>query len=303
MTTSFEPAIPVGAWIQGKWNKNQYRVECLLGEGANGKVFLVSRRKRFYALKVGFDPVDHQSEVNALKALSKSSTSFQDMLVEADDFSREGVDYPFCVMRYIKGNSLTDFIKQYGTDWIPLIGLNLLRKLSELHAGGYIFGDLKAENMIITGYGEVELIDFGGVTARGRSVKQFTEVYDRGFWNGGSRTANEGYDLFSFAVLLLQVTDRERKFQSVTALLPQNRSVEWLFELLKECPQLAPAAPLLRKALTGRYESSKQMLADWRARSLGRKTVRKKPLKGDWIKLCFATSLIVFGTTVYLVWH
>ncbi|MBP1153496.1 MULTISPECIES: serine/threonine protein kinase [unclassified Paenibacillus] len=303
MTTSFELAIPVETRIRGKWNKNQYRVERLLGEGENGKVFLVSRRKQLYALKVGFDPVDHQSEVNALKALSKSSTSFQDMLVEADDFSREGIDYPFCVMRYIKGKSLTEFIKQCGTDWIPLIGLNLLRKLSELHASGFVFGDLKAENMIITGYGEVELIDFGGVTSKGRAVKQFTEVYDRGFWNAGSRTADEGYDLFSFAVLLLQVTDRERKFQGAISILPQNRSVEWLFELLKERPQLAPAAPMLRKALTGRYESSKQMLADWRARSLGDQKVRKKPVKGDWIKLCFAASLILFGTTVYLVWQ
>ncbi|GCL74544.1 serine/threonine protein kinase [Paenibacillus naphthalenovorans] len=301
MTTLFEPAVPVGAWIQGKWNKNQYRVERLLGEGANGKVFLVSRRKRLYALKIGFDPADHQSEVNALKALTKSSTSFQDMLVEADDFSQEGMDYPFCVMRYIKGKSLTEFIKQYGTDWIPLIGLNLLRKLSELHSSGFVFGDLKAENMIITGYGEVELIDFGGVTAKGRSVKQFTEVYDRGFWNNGSRTADEGYDLFSFAVLLLQVTDRER-FQSVTSILPQTRNVEWLLELLQGCPPLAQAAPLLRKALTGRYDSSKQMLADWRARSLGNGTVHKKPVNGDWIKLCFAASLIVFGATLYLVW-
>lgn len=303
MTTSFEPAIPVGAWIQGKWNKNRYRVEQLLGEGANGKVFLVSQGKRLYALKVGFDTADHQSEVNALKALSKSSTSFQDMLVESDDFTQQGVEYPFCVMRYIEGKSLTDFIKRYGTEWIPLIGLNLLRKLSELHASGFVFGDLKAENMIITGYGEVELIDFGGVTAKGRSVKQFTEVYDRGFWNGGSRTAEEGYDLFSFAVLLLQVTDRERKFQRLTSILPQNRSVEWLLELLKGRPQLAQEAPLLRKALTGRYESSKQMLAGWRARSLGSGTFSKKPAKGDWIKLCFATSLIAFGATVYLVWQ
>lgn len=303
MTTSFELAIPVGAWIQGKWNKNQYRIERLLGEGANGKVFLVSCRKRLYALKIGFDAVDHQSEVNALKALSKSSTSFRNMLVEADDLSREGIDYPFCVMRYIKGKSLTEFIKQYGTDWIPVIGLNLLRKLSELHASGFVFGDLKAENMIITGYGEVELIDFGGVTAKGRAVKQFTEVYDRGFWNAGLRTADEGYDLFSFAVLLLHVTDRERKFQSAPAILPQNRSVEWLFELLKARPQLAPAAPLLRKALTGQYVNSKQMLADWRARSLGNRKVSKKPAKGDWIKLCFAASLIIFGTTVYLVWQ
>ncbi|KZE73544.1 serine/threonine protein kinase [Paenibacillus elgii] len=301
VTTSFRPAFPAGTLVNGKWNHNAYRVERLLGEGANGKVYLVSRGKRYYALKVGFDAVDHQSEVNALKALSQSSTSFQQTLIDVDDFSWEGTDYPFCVTKYIKGKSLTEYMKQYGSDWIHLIGLNLLRKLSELHASGFVFGDLKAENMIISGYGEVALIDFGGVAAKGRAVKQFTEVYDRGFWNAGTRMADDAYDLFSFAVLMLSVTDRERRFHSVNSLLPQNRNVEWLLDMLKGNALLAPSAPVLRKALTGRYTSSKQALADWRARGSAYRPVRKKPVKGGWIKLCFAASLLMFGAAIYFV--
>ncbi|MED4601871.1 protein kinase [Paenibacillus validus] len=304
MTTSFEPSFAAGTVIQGKWNKNQYQVERLLGEGANGKVYLVRRGKQQFALKMGFDSLDHQSEVNALQALSKSASSFQQLWLEADDFCWSGVDYPFSVMRYIKGKSLNDFIRDKGIEWIYLIGLNLLRKLTELHAGGYVFGDLKPENMLITEYGDVELIDFGGVTAKGRAVKQFTEVFDRGYWGGGSRVASEAYDLFSFAALMLGVADRERTFARAASMLPQNRTVDMLLDLLKANKSLASVEPILRKALTGRYETSKQALADWRAKSmLAARPVTKRNKHGAWIKACFAASLMLFAAAVYFSLH
>ncbi|MEK8133003.1 AarF/UbiB family protein [Paenibacillus filicis] len=300
MTISFELSFSPGTVIVGKWNQNTYQVERLLGEGANGKVYLVRRGKKQYAMKLGFDVVDHQSEVNALKVLSRSSTSFQHVWIEADDVEWNGIEYPFSVMRYIKGRSLTDFLRSKGLDWTYLIGLNLLRKLEELHASGYAFCDLKAENMLVTEYGEVELIDFGGATAKGRSVKQFTEVFDRGYWGAGSRTADDGYDLFSFAALMLSVTDRERKFVQAAGMLPQNRSVETLLEMLGHNRQLRAVEPVLRKALTGRYTTSKQALADWRARSLqSGRPVRKQAVKGSWITLCFAASIVLFAAALY----
>ena len=53
----------------------------------------------------------------------------------------------------------------------------------------------------------LKIIDWGGVTPMGCSVKEFTPVYDRASWDKGIRTADAEYDLFSlsmlFAVLLL----------------------------------------------------------------------------------------------------
>lgn len=304
VTTSFDRALPAGTVIQGKWNKNTYNVERLLGEGANGKVYLVRRAKNLYALKIGFDPLDHQSEVNALKTLSDSSTSFRGFLLEADNFVWDGHDYPFCVIRYIRGKSIREHLKQRGPDWLPLIGLHLLRKLTELHAQGFVFGDLKPENILVGDYGDVELIDFGGVTPKGRSVKQFTEVFDRGFWSGGSRTADEAYDLFAFAVLLLNEADRERKLSAFKSILPQNRNVESLLDMLRETPLLEPMEPVLRKALLGQYGSSKQAWADWRAR-MGTKLPRlpAKAVPARWLKICFAASLLLFGATLYFYWQ
>lgn len=303
MTTSFEPAIPAGTLVYGKWNKSRYLVERLLGEGANGKVYLVRRGKELFALKTGFDPMDHQSEVNALKVLSKSSTSFKQFLIDSDDFEWKGIDYPFSVMRYIRGKSLNEYFEANGYDWLHLIGSNLLHKLAEVHASGFVFGDLKAENMIITGYGDVELIDFGGVTPKGRSVKQFTEVYDRGYWGSGFRTADEAYDLFSFAVLMLNMTDRGRKFHKVSSILPQNRNVDMLLDMLNANPLLEPVAPVIRQALLGHYAATDEALSDWRRCRFSKHVHGHAPALGHWIKLCFAASLILFGASVYFIWN
>ncbi|MFH5186688.1 serine/threonine protein kinase [Paenibacillus sp. TAB 01] len=303
MTTSFEQGVPTGTIIQGKWHKREYRVERLLGEGANGKVYLVRKGTQSFALKIGFDTADDQSEVNALKALSKSGTSFKHYLLDVDDFHYQGRDLPFCVMRYVKGQTLSDFVMHRGEDWIYLIGMNLLRKLVELHGQGYIFGDLKAENMLVSGYGDVELIDFGGVTPAGRSVKQFTEVYDRGYWGGGSRSADEGYDLFAFAILLIGGTDRAAmRKQGLKQLLPQNRTVETLLDMLQENRHLSHVQTVLRKALLGQYGSSREALADWRRQSYPRPALASRVVRGSWLKLCFAASLLLFGFTVYLFW-
>ena len=70
--------------------------------------------------------------------------------------------------------------------------------------------------MIVSNYGDVDLIDFGGVTPKGRAIKQLTEVYDRGFWNMGERVAEESYDLFSFAILLLKSLDQRKRFTGLS---------------------------------------------------------------------------------------
>ncbi|OXM82494.1 serine/threonine protein kinase [Paenibacillus rigui] len=292
-----------GTIIQGKWHKREYRVERLLGEGANGKVYLVRRGKQTYALKIGFDTVDHQSEVNALKALSKSNTSFRHYLLDVDDFHYQGRELPFCVMRYVKGQTMSDFVIQRGQDWVYIIGTNLLRKLVELHGQRYIFGDLKVENMLVSGYGDVELIDFGGVTPMGRSVKQFTVVYDRGYWGGGSRSADEAYDLFAFAVLLISgtATAAVRK-QGLQQVLPQNRNVHTLLDMLHANKHLSHVEPVLRKALMGQYASSGEALAEWRKQSYPRPVLAARAMRGSMLKLCFAASLLLFGFTVYLFW-
>lgn len=71
MGMSSNPSYPTGTLINGKWRGNRYVVERMLGRGANGTVYLVQRegRRERYALKIGYDTLELQSEINVLTSL------------------------------------------------------------------------------------------------------------------------------------------------------------------------------------------------------------------------------------------
>lgn len=294
MTTSFKLPIKKGSVIVGKWKNGHYTVERLLGEGANGKVYLVSKDWQWYALKLGASSIDLQSEINALKALSSEQTSGSTYLKDVDDWiTPQGKEIPFYTMRYVKGRNLADFIAQQGTEWFPLIGLNILRSLGELHRVRWIFGDLKLENIIVGEYGNIDLIDFGGATPFGKSVKQFTEIYDRGYWNEGSRSADASYDLFSFGVLCLQIFAPRKLAQLTKELIPQNRSADSLLELASEITPLVPYQKWLEKAFKGGYAHGNEAAAAWRALAHQRKsTIVKSKATPRWLKVMITISII-----------
>ncbi|GIP36350.1 serine/threonine protein kinase [Paenibacillus sp. J2TS4] len=306
MTTSSEIDFAPGARVVGKWRRTPYQVERKLGEGANGKVYLVRRDRRWFALKIGFNTVDLQSEINVLKKLSQAAGDFRHFFVDADDAEINGSVHSFYVMRYVRGEPPDVFLKQSGQEWLDVIGLNLLRKLVNLHRQGFVFGDLKLENVLVSRYGQVELIDFGGVTRLGNGVKQFTEVYDRGYWNGGSRTADECYDLFSFAILCMQLLGSRRSCIS-PQLIPQNRSVELLLEELEADPAYSGCKMFLHKSLTGQFNSSLEACKDWQtlritSAVLGSKSPCLPAEAGRWVAYGFAASLLMFGVALYIVW-
>src|SRR5690606_3371376 len=107
----------------------------------------------------------------------------------------------------------SSFIKQKGNEWIVVFMLQLLTELEKLHQEGYIFGDLKPDNLIVAGPSpKIRLLDVGGVTKIGRSVKEFTSFYDRAYWGAGSRKAEPSYDLFSLAMVFFHVAHPDVSF-------------------------------------------------------------------------------------------
>ncbi|WP_028560709.1 serine/threonine protein kinase [Paenibacillus pinihumi] len=301
MTTSFDLRLARGTILYGKWHGGRYEVQRLLGEGANGKVFLVSHRGRSYALKVGADAADLQSEINVLRAITDTkSRSGEPFLVHVDDFTHyPGRDYCFYVMQYIQGSSMTEYLQREGSEWYSLLGVHLLRQLAELHQEGWVFGDLKLDNVLVSQYGRAHLIDYGGVTAIGKSVRQFTELYDRGYWSAGSRRADPAYDLFSLAVLLIQVMEDRRLAQLLKS---RDRSVNALLALVKESVTLAPFGEWFGKALSGGFNSAREASAAWQSRYRTRSSARQRKKSGSrWLFRAFAVSVLMLAATA--IWY
>lgn len=282
-----------GSIIVGKWNGHKYKVDKLLGEGANGTVYLVSSDWNWYALKIGLDAVDIQSEINALKMLAVNQQGKDSYLKDIDDYVHtNGQTVAFYTMRYVKGVHITEYIQKYGAEWFSLLGLNILRHLGKLHSRGWIFGDIKVENIMVTEYGHIELIDFGGATQVGKGVKQFTELYDRGYWNSGTRSADPGYDLFSFAVLCVQLFAPRKLSQITKEVIPQNRTPEELLAVAKQVPELQHYLSWLMKAWEGRFTDANEAAEAWRVIAHKRKTTIRQSKTPTWLKILVVASCI-----------
>ncbi|CQR51151.1 serine/threonine protein kinase [Paenibacillus riograndensis SBR5] len=311
MGMSSNPPFPAGTVIRGKWRGNRYVVERMLGRGANGTVYLVQRegRRERYALKIGNDTLELQSEINVLTSLQSSrkrkehrahrESALSSYLLESDDY-KDSV--PFYVMRYVEGRSLHYFLAKNGASWLGLVGLKLLEKLRNLHECGFVFGDLKPENVLVSNYGEAELIDYGGASPLGRSVKQFTEWHDRGYWNAGSRTGDENYDLFAFAVLCLRLLNEEG-LKAAAAQLPQTRSADELVKLARSLPD-KKLSSWLCLALKGGFPGSEAATEAWKIHIYStRKPGKETMATPGWLKSAFALSLFVLIFMIYYVFR
>ncbi|RUQ27313.1 protein kinase family protein [Peribacillus cavernae] len=265
-----------GSVITGKWHKNNYKIIKELGFGANGIVYLAENNRQYVALKLSDNGVSIISEMNILKAFSKVQGSvLGPSFLEADDYVKNGKTMPFYVMEYIKGDGYLDFIQKKGTSWMGVFMLQLLSSLSVLHKQGWIFGDLKPENLIVTlpAY-KVRCIDVGGTTLTGRSIKEFTEFFDRGYWGMGSRKADPQYDLFAVAMIMIN-SSYPKRFQK------KGEGYTQLKEMIKQNKDLLTYQPILDKALSGKYSSADEMRNDLIGFLSRHSSKKKAPVSGQ----------------------
>ncbi|PLT30867.1 protein kinase domain-containing protein [Peribacillus deserti] len=246
-------ALP-GTIIKGKWYKNEYKVIKELGFGANGIVYLAEFGGQEVALKVSDNSMSISSEMNILKSFTKvQGSALGPSLLSVDDWVNQGVTLPFYVMEYIKGETYLDFLRYKGTSWSVVLILQLLKNLSLLHQSGWIFGDLKPENLIISSPScQIRCVDVGGTTIKGRSIKEFTEFFDRGYWGLGSRKAEPSYDLFAVAMIFLN-SYYPNRFTKKTDGYSQ------LSQAIKGKKELKVYEQVLEKALLGKYSTAMEM--------------------------------------------
>lgn len=243
-----------GAVINGKWHHKHYRIEKELGAGANGVVYLATYQGQLVALKISENGYTVTSEVNVLKSFTKvQGSTLGPSLLDVDDWQSSSKLYSFYVMEYIHGPDLLSFVKQKGEAWVPVLMLQLLSDLEELHKAGWVFGDLKPENLIVTGRApRIRCIDVGGTTIKGRAIKEFTEFYDRGYWGLGSRKAEPTYDLFSTAMVFIHCAYPSRFSKD-------GRGLEQLMDKVKKHKNLKCYEDVLIPALQGRFKSASDM--------------------------------------------
>lgn len=247
---------PPGTRIDGKWHKNVYQIIRLLGKGATGSVYLVRGKSGRYALKITNERMAATSEVNVLEKFSSARSEMPGpSFIDADDWVTPEGTFSFYVMEYVQGTPLVPYVRQKGEVWLGILIVQLLADLEKIHQAGWVFGDLKPENLIVSENPiRIRWFDAGGITPIGRSIREYTEFYDRGYWGLGSRKADPAYDLFAVAMVMLHcaLQRRWRRDSSIDGM-------EELAKMIQRTPQLGKYEKVLFKALAGRYENAGEM--------------------------------------------
>jgi serine/threonine-protein kinase len=252
-------SIKPGTIVKGKWNQHRYRVIKSLGYGATGVVYLAEGSNGHVALKMSDNSTAIISEVNVLKQFAKVQGSILGpSLLDVDDWlsSVSNQVMYFYAMEYLDGQSLLQFIEKRGEEWLEVFLLQLLGDLQKLHEAGWVFGDLKPDNVIIIpSPPKIRWLDVGGTTLQGRAIKEYTEFFDRGYWGLGSRKAEPSYDLFCVAMIVMNIAYPNR-------FIRKGSGYDQLIQMIDQKPMLIKYKPILLKAFQGKYNHATQMKAD-----------------------------------------
>ncbi len=217
-----------------------------LGRGAQAVVWLAHdpRLDREVALKLlQADGTSLGPWLQEARAVSRLAHPHIVPLFEADEAAEEG-GWPFLVFEYVKGQTLTAYLRER-QGWLPqreavALMLGVLDALRFAHDSGIVHRDLKPSNILIDGEGRARVMDFG-IAARMPDDRQ-------GEAEGGEICGTPGYispeaargaapnpsmDVFAAGVVLAEMLSGQR-------LLREADPMRALERVLQEDLQLSP---------------------------------------------------------------
>lgn len=130
-----------------------------IGSGFSSTVFLAIEKKnnRNVAIKELTDKKLYDQEVFVLTTMNKITTKFFPKFF----YNFEENNKFYVVMEFIAGGDLFSRVNDLAKKNIPLLAAQLSAALQTLHKNNILFGDLKAENLMLDHHGFVKIIDFG----------------------------------------------------------------------------------------------------------------------------------------------
>ncbi len=162
--------IAPGTVVDGKWELTRR-----LGRGGFGEVYEAwhLELERDFAIKF----LDREHEQPAVQEAFVAEARLMsrlvgDHLVRVYDFGRTTNGVPYFVMDRVAGPSLRQSLRQGACPADPLdIARGLVAGLVQLHAQGYVHGDIKPENIALSERGtRVRLVDYGMAQVSARAT-------------------------------------------------------------------------------------------------------------------------------------
>ncbi len=269
----------------------RYRIERKIGQGGMGVVFLAedTRLRRRVALKLLPDEVSADLELMARfeREARTAAQLHHPNLATIYDLGKSEARC-FIAMEYIEGKTLAEILDQ--SKFLPVadcleIAVQLAQGMAAAHEQNIIHRDLKPGNVMVTGSGQVKILDFGlakvieGCTATTGTVLSPSTGLTKageilGTVNYMSPEQARGHpvdarsDLFSFGAVLYEMATGTKPFERPTAV---DTLSAILYDAARPASKLKPEIPhkfvgilgrLLAKKPEDRYPSSTALLLD-----------------------------------------
>ena len=230
-----------------------YRLIKLLAEGGMGRVYLAehTRLGRKVALKLLRS--EYASNAPAIKRFFREARTVNDInhenIIEITDFFEKEGGSNYYIMELLKGQPLTDVLREEGALPVPRvidIAVQVCKALKAVHDSGVIHRDLKPDNIFLTeraGQKDfVKLLDFG--VAKLMDVQDGMPVHKTGVGailgtpqymspeQAGAKPVDNRTDIYSLGVIL---------YEMVTGRVPLN--AETYGEMVIKHLTMTPVSP------------------------------------------------------------
>lgn len=192
----------------------RYQLEGMLGAGGMGAVYRARdlELEEVVALKI-LTHLDAQAITSFRAEVKLARRVTHRHVARTFDIGEHG-GTRFLTMEYVGGGSLRRLLGQGGVDRARAIELarQITAGLAAVHAEGIVHGDLKPENVLVTGTGEAKVSDFGLAhlgESDDESSSPGTPAYMAPEQLAGSR-ASERADVYSLGIILCELLTGKR---------------------------------------------------------------------------------------------
>lgn len=201
----------------------RYEVMHTLGSGGFGRVVLArdSQLDRLVAIKIP-NPKRFRSAKAVESLLSEAKMAARlrhDGIVTVFDVGHEG-DVPFIVLEYIRGRTLSDFLKK--ESWSHHVAARMVMEIASAlhhaHSEGFIHRDLKPLNILLDNEDRPRISDFGLAVHHRDVAKHSKQVVGTPMYMAPEQATGENHridqrtDIWAMGVIFYQMLCRKRPF-------------------------------------------------------------------------------------------
>lgn len=258
---------------------NRYELLEKIGEGGMSLVYkaIDNKLNRFVAVKILKNEFSDNEEVVKkfkVEATAIATLSDNNIVNVLDVGTQESTNY--IVMEYVKGKTLKEVIKQYGSlnyETTLSVAIQIARALDCAHKNGIIHRDVKPQNILVTEEGMVKVTDFGiAKSASSATLTTTTTIMGSAHYFSPEQAKGSVVDirtdLYSFGVVLYEMSTGMLPFEGDSPVTIALKHIQEEIVAPKTLNSKIPDSlnELIIKSMAkesdNRYQTAKEMLSD-----------------------------------------